>query len=192
MTFEKYFLRASLAAALLIFTACKSVAVDPGGGIPDADVPYADAAIGTYQGQLRIFGDPKVIIADYRLTATMLGNRPLLSASQDLLGTDCQSRIGKLMTLEVGGAWDVIASFAFDPGNCPERAAGRQVVFYADRNGRSLFTLFKRQISGSGRLPPKIIEYRASLAKIIKFPDIAIIPANETPEENKNSSNNEK
>jgi hypothetical protein len=66
------------------------------------------------------------------------------------------------------------------------------VVFYADRNGRSLFTLFKRQISGSGRLPPKIIEYRASLAKIIKFPDIAIIPANETPEENKNSSNNEK
>jgi hypothetical protein len=192
MRFDKFCLRAGLTAGLLIFVACKSVAVDPGGGIPDVDLPYADAAIGTYEGQLRIFGYPKVIIPDYRLTATIRGNKPVLIASQDLLGRDCQSRIGKLTSLEVGGAWDIIASFAFDPGNCPERADGRQVIFYANRNGRSLFTLLKHQISGSGRLPAKLIEYRASLAEMTGSPDIASTPENEAQEVEKNSLNIER
>jgi hypothetical protein len=166
MKFQKIFQVLVMTVAVSLFASCKSVVVDPSGGIPDEDIPYAKVAIGSYQGPLRIFGTPVIVIRDLVLSITLQGNRPILSASPDLLGPGCQSSIGQLQTLEVGGAWDAIASFEFDPGLCAQRAQGRRVVFYINRNGQALFTLLKKDLPASGRRPPSTIELRASLRKV--------------------------
>jgi hypothetical protein len=159
-----------LCSSLLALSSCKAVEVDSTGAISSKYISQVDALAGSYEGTLRLVSSPSggsIPLEAVTLELTRDGNRPLLLSDIDLLGDGCNSQIGKLLSLDVGGVWNAVASFDFDPGRCGDRADGRRAVLYLRSKGDALFTIFK-DVSHSRRpsRPDTRREYRANLKRL--------------------------
>lgn len=130
-----------------------------------------DAFAGIYQGSLELTTPPtpftdETIDPQFRLQLERQGNRAVLTADTDVLGSGCNSKIGPLESLQVGGAWDAVAVFRFDPGKCGQYVAGREVTFYVDRSGRALFSILQQVGKRLGRSYVGDSEIEADLHKL--------------------------
>ncbi|MEO5668605.1 MAG: hypothetical protein ABIR96_11140 [Bdellovibrionota bacterium] len=160
------------ALGALGLSACKAVEVDSNGAIPNHYVSSLEQFEGTYSGNLKISysanasAQPLALSKNFKVALSSVGNRPVISTNIDVLGAACGSSVGKLVSLEVGGAWDFIAKFAFDPGTCADRASGRYVVFYGSEKN-ALVTLYRdSRMSNRPGQTSVTSEYRASLKKL--------------------------
>jgi|GEM_PF-6337276 len=168
----KFMLSLALVAAFGL-SACKSVEVDSNGTIANEYISALNEFEGSFGGTLLITYSgseqraSQTVTKNFKLNLNSIGNRPVLKSNTDILGAGCGSRIGKLLALEVGGAWDYIAKFEFSPGACADRANGKYVLLYGKKN-RALFTLKKDhyQSQGPGHLGSVSVEYRSNIKRL--------------------------
>ena len=173
-SFPVKYLSIALVSALFVLASCQQVQVNSDGGIPAEAASQIENFVGNYKGDLRLYSSrdfSEKLSATFAIELLLDGNKPVAVANRDILGNGCDSHIGKLVSLQTGGAWDVIAGFEFDPGHCPELAESqyggpRQVVFYAARNGkRAMMSLYKKTVRIGSRQIEDRQEYRAELSK---------------------------
>jgi hypothetical protein len=154
-------------------SACKSVEVDNTGAIAGDYATAMNSFDGTYGGTLLISYSSnankasQLLSKNFKLNLDTVGKRPTLTSNLDILGAGCGSSIGKLVSLEVGGAWDFVARFAFDAGNCADRVDADYVVVFGNEK-KALFTLKKDRYQNQlpGRSANVTVEYRSSLKKL--------------------------
>jgi len=164
---------ASLVVVLSV--ACQQLPVSSDGALPAEAMGRLTGLVGTYSGALQLHSGRSratLLSPNFAINLELQGNKPVLVANQDILGAGCDSSIGKLVGLQLGGAWDVVASFEFDAGNCPELAHSRHggtrhLTIYAQQDGeRVLMTLYKKSASfGSRPRHRETFEYRSRLRK---------------------------
>jgi hypothetical protein len=136
--------------SVLALSACKVIAVDSTGAIPAEAIAQMGAFEGTYQGKLAETAEHTTPIAsNFTLRVSHEGNRPVLDTNMDVLGQEaCDSRIGRLVRLDTGGGWDVVAAFEFDAGECGDAVQGRELILRMNRSGAALLTIFKSKEAG--------------------------------------------
>lgn len=169
---NKFMLSLALLAAFGL-SACKSVEVDPNGTIANEYISALSQFEGNFGGKLLITYSgsesraAQTVTKNFALDLNSVGNRPVLRSNTDILGAGCGSRIGKLVALEIGGAWDYIAKFQFNPGACADRVNSSYVVLYGKKNN-ALFVLRKDryQAQRPGRSESVTVEYRSRLKRI--------------------------
>lgn len=169
---QKLFVTLATLCALGL-SACKSVDVDSNGAIANEYVSTLNNYEGSYAGSLLITRSneigttSRIVSKNFKLTLNNVGNRPLLGSNLDILGAGCGSKIGKLLSLQVGGAWDFVAQFDFNPGACAELATGNYVTVYGNKN-KALFVLKKDayQTSLPGRTGTETLKYQSNLKKL--------------------------
>ena len=156
--------------SMTAFSGCQSVPVDQNGAIPAQASAQLDPVLGTYKGNLvissSVFGDVKTLDSGFEVQVSRQGNIPHLTSNIDILGPDCKSEIGKLLSLQIGGIWSFSATFEFDPGKCPDRAEGNEVHLYLKLDGSASISLDKDEhpLPGGRRL--EFFNYAADLEKL--------------------------
>lgn len=112
---------------------CKNVAVDSTGAVPADVAADLTSYRGSYQGILYIKSTQslnEILNKDFVVDFDVRGDRPVISSREDILGKGCDSKIGNLSGVTVGGIWKAIATFEFDPGKCGNKATGRVANIY--------------------------------------------------------------
>ncbi|MCM2323517.1 MAG: hypothetical protein NDJ90_09675 [Oligoflexia bacterium] len=112
-----------LAVALLAVAGCKQRVEIKNGMVPDELMPYAQALVGEYRGQVERKANT--------LTIGLDGNRLVVTTSEDLLDPVCESQLGDLLTVAYKEKDKQIrltnAELKFDPALCSDRVEGREV-----------------------------------------------------------------
>lgn len=125
---------ASLLVLALALVGCRDVKI-VNGEVPSEYLGQAKKLEGIYHGQFNGVGGD--------LTISFEGNKPVVSFNgengNDILAPKCQSRIGLLKSVSLGGSKEnpevKSATFAFSPNNCLS-VEGRELILAAkEKNG---------------------------------------------------------
>jgi hypothetical protein len=127
----------SLVFAVSGLSGCKNVDVDSTGALPSDIVTSLVSYRGLYQGELYLKSSQsmnEVLQKDFSIDFDIQGDRPVITPRTDILGSECGSKIGRLLNVTVGGIWKAIATFEFNPGHCASKAQGRTATVYVNDN----------------------------------------------------------
>ncbi len=161
------FLQGLLALMMLSLVGCKSISIE-GGHLPKQYLLQAKKLEGRYVGSFE--GTKAEIVLFLR------GDRPILKyvdqTSKDILGADCQSKIGLLQAIMVenknGRESLGPLEFGFDPGHCVS-VQGRQVILrFLKRNQFEIRILDHRELEGEcdPRFPPPYNGHRCGTPEV--------------------------
>ncbi len=113
-------------SALTFLNACKEIKIE-NGEIPDQYLAQAQQLVGDYAGE---FARRKGVL-QLRLDENVAKAHFSSSLGDDLLGEECNSRIGFLKRVTVSGDGDEAklknATFAFDPNHCKDEVWGEEL-----------------------------------------------------------------
>lgn len=155
--------------ALVLFIGCRPAEVDSNGAVSPQVASQLTSYQGNYRGPLVIHnsrGLDQLIQQNFTLNFSIQGDRPVITTFSDLLGPNCNSRVGKLLSVTTGGIWKAIATFAFDPGSCAQMVSGRIMTIYVD-DTHAMLSLPKppQTVSASPSIEQEQLEYEVSLTR---------------------------
>lgn len=137
----------------LLLTSCKYVRIKEG-RIPEQYLPIAKKYEGTYVGAFQ--GRKGAMKFELQGTKAVLSF--LNGHDNDILGSECDSVIGELTYLKLGGTKEKpvlrSASFKFDPGSCRYAVDGRTLEIYDSGKALEVEILEQSKVESNCRWQP--------------------------------------